>query len=161
MEGIRHLQALRNQPLWSQHQGEFEFLGLFTEPSRLTSPGSTMTASETASEQPSPTPEFLNNQTIYTDTFAFQGFSDTDYNGNATEIFTEEDGLNFDFGIASYVWAPQNTGCCLTYCMNATDSGMVGWGCTPRKQPKSSDRFRRIFIWCGEKHSEQNAICSD
>jgi hypothetical protein len=105
--------------------------------------------------------EFLNNQTHITDDFAFQGFSDPDYGGNATDILSLEDGVNFNFSIASYVWAPQDTGCCLTFCMNATEAGNVGWLCGARKQPKSSDRFRRIFVWCGEVHSEKNAVCSD
>lgn len=121
----------------------------------------TETATKTATEAPSATPQFLNNGTVLPETLAFQGFSDTDYLGNATEILTEERGFNFDFGIASYVWAPQGTGCCLTYCMNATDTGMVGWGCQARKQPASSDEFRRIFIWCGKEQSQENAVCSD
>lgn len=121
----------------------------------------TATATETASEVPSATPQFLNNGTVLLETFAFQGFSEQEYLGNVTEMYTEERGFNFDFGIASYVWAPQGTGCCVSYCMNATSQGMVGWGCSARKQPKSSDEFRRIFIWCGEKHSQENAICSD
>lgn len=67
--------------------------------------------------------------------------------------------MDLGFSAHSYVWLPSITDCCITFCTNATSKGMVGWLCSQRKQPKSSDAFSRVYVWCHQKHEKANAIC--
>ncbi|EHK26170.1 uncharacterized protein TRIVIDRAFT_142897, partial [Trichoderma virens Gv29-8] len=106
-----------------------------------------------------PTPSFLNNQTTSGNTFAFQAFADDTFLGNATAIIDDEGGTDLGFEAHSYVWVPSVSDCCITFCTNATSKGMVGWLCSQRKQPKSSDAFKRVYVWCHKAHEKPNAIC--
>ncbi|KAL7915209.1 hypothetical protein GGI35DRAFT_173547 [Trichoderma velutinum] len=129
-------------------------------------PSSTSTSSTTSTKtstttSSSPTPSFLNNQTTSGNTFAFQGFSNDTFLGKATTIIDDEGGTDLGFEAHSYVWLPSVTDCCITFCTNATSKGMVGWLCSQRKQPKSSDPFKRVYVWCHQKHEKANAICID
>ncbi|KAH7333390.1 hypothetical protein BKA65DRAFT_43737 [Rhexocercosporidium sp. MPI-PUGE-AT-0058] len=128
-----------------------------TPATSTTSQPSANTSSRTASA--SPTATFLNNQTAPTNSLAFQGFSETDYQGNATAIIRDEGGTNFTFNINSYVWLPNTTACCLSFCTNATNEGLIGWRCDARYQKQSSGFFGRIFVWCGLEHTDENAKC--
>ncbi|PVH81883.1 hypothetical protein DL98DRAFT_530641 [Cadophora sp. DSE1049] len=128
-----------------------------TPAASITSQSSTSTSSRTASA--SATATFLNNQTAPANSLAFQGFSETDYQGNATAIIRDEGGTNFTFNIDSYVWLPNTTACCLSFCMNATKEGLIGWRCDARYQKQSSGSFGRIFVWCGLEHTNENAKC--
>lgn len=124
-----------------------------------TSTTSQATSSSTTSTAPEPT--FLNNQTgLATNGFAFQGFSQNDYLGDATTIIRDEGGTNFDFDIHSYVWLPNVTVCCLSFCTNATAAGRTGWWCNKRYQKSSTDVFSRIFVWCGGPRDAAHAKCS-
>lgn len=120
--------------------------------------GSTTT---TNSPAPSPTESitFLNNQTTPSTSFSFQGFAAANYQGNVTSIIHSEGGTNFDFQLNSYVWLPNTTSCCLSFCLNATNAGKTGWWCDERYQPKASGPFGRIFVWCGQARTEANAVC--
>ncbi|PNP53315.1 hypothetical protein THARTR1_06009 [Trichoderma harzianum] len=80
---------------------------------------------------------------------------------HATTIIDDEGGTDLGFEARSYVWLPSVTDCCITFCTNATSKGMVGWLCSQRKQPKSSDPFKRVYVWCHQKHEKANAICID
>ncbi|UKZ72938.1 hypothetical protein TrVFT333_000575 [Trichoderma virens FT-333] len=104
---------------------------------------------------------FLNNQTTSGNTFAFQAFADDTFLGNATAIIDDEGGTDLGFEAHSYVWVPSVSDCCITFCTNATSKGMVGWLCSQRKQPKSSDAFKRVYVWCHKAHEKPNAICID
>ncbi|TFB04371.1 hypothetical protein CCMA1212_003849 [Trichoderma ghanense] len=128
-----------------------------TGSSTSTSP-STTTSTTTSS---SPTPTFLNNQTTSGNTFAFQAFAADKFLGNATAVIDDEGGTDLGFEAHSYVWLPSLTDCCITFCTNATSKGMVGWLCSQRKQPESSDPFKRVYVWCHQKHDKPNAICID
>ncbi|CZR67097.1 uncharacterized protein PAC_16996 [Phialocephala subalpina] len=119
--------------------------------------GTTSTSSTTTSA--SPTATFLNNQTAPANSFAFQGFSGHDYLGNATSIVRDEGGTDFAFNINSYVWLPNTTSCCLSFCLNATNEGEAGWWCDARYQKNSSGPFPRIFVWCGQEQTDANAKC--
>ncbi|KEF59082.1 uncharacterized protein A1O9_03925 [Exophiala aquamarina CBS 119918] len=128
-----------------------------TPPTSITSQAFTSSASTTTSV--SSTATFLNNQTAKVNTFAFQGFSETGYLGNATAVVGDEGGTNFTFNISSYVWLPNTTSCCLSFCENATKEGLIGWWCDPRYQKDSSASFPRIFVWCGLERMDENAKC--
>ncbi|KAH0498139.1 hypothetical protein TgHK011_005411 [Trichoderma gracile] len=131
-------------------------------PSSTTSSSRTSTSSTTStSSSSSPTPTFLNNQTTSGNTFAFQAFAAGKFLGNATAVIDDEGGTDLGFEAHSYVWVPALTDCCITFCTNATSKGMVGWLCSQRKQPESSDPFRRVYVWCHQKHDKPNAICID
>ncbi|OTA02329.1 hypothetical protein A9Z42_0026780 [Trichoderma parareesei] len=130
-------------------------------PSSTTSSSRTSTSSTTSSTSSSPTPTFLNNQTTSANTFAFQAFAANKFLGNATAVIDDEGGTDLGFEAHSYVWLPALTDCCITFCTNATSKGMVGWLCSQRKQPESSDPFRRVYVWCHQKHEKPNAICID
>ncbi|KAL7823982.1 hypothetical protein V8C26DRAFT_384487 [Trichoderma gracile] len=130
--------------------------------STTTSSSRTSTFSTTStSTSSSPTPTFLNNQTTSGNTFAFQAFAAGKFLGNATAVIDDEGGTDLGFEAHSYVWVPALTDCCITFCTNATSKGMVGWLCSQRKQPESSDPFRRVYVWCHQKHDKPNAICID
>ncbi|KAE9368823.1 hypothetical protein N431DRAFT_561161 [Stipitochalara longipes BDJ] len=102
---------------------------------------------------------FLNNQTTPSSSFAFQGFTAASYLGNATSIIHSEGGTDFPFELNSYVWLPNTTACCLSFCVNATNAGLGGWWCDERYQPSASAPFGRIFVWCGEPRTQANAVC--
>ncbi|KAK4082990.1 uncharacterized protein Triagg1_1880 [Trichoderma aggressivum f. europaeum] len=132
-----------------------------TPSSTSTSSTTSTKTSSTTSSSSSPTPSFLNNQTTSGNTFAFQAFSNDTFLGKATTIIDDEGGTDLGFEAHSYVWLPSVTDCCITFCTNATSKGMVGWLCSQRKQPKSSDPFKRVYVWCHQKHEKANAICID
>ncbi|RFU75368.1 fungal specific transcription factor domain-containing [Trichoderma arundinaceum] len=136
--------------------------GASTTGSNTSTPTSTpKTSSTSTTTSSSPTPTFLNNQTASGNTFAFQAFSDDTFLGKATAVIDDEGGRDLGFEAHSYVWVPSLTDCCITFCTNATSKGMVGWLCSQRKQPKSSDPFKRVYVWCHQKHEKANAICID
>ncbi|UNI13561.1 hypothetical protein JDV02_000292 [Purpureocillium takamizusanense] len=131
-----------------------------TTASTSTTPTSTSASSSSA---PTPThtppPIFLNNMTAPGSGFAFQGFARDNFSGAYTDIVTKEKGTDFEFDLHSYVWRPRLSSCCLTFCNNATSQGMVGYWCNERNQTSASSSFSRIFVWCGNDHSEGNAKC--
>ncbi|KAK0617616.1 hypothetical protein B0T14DRAFT_388682, partial [Immersiella caudata] len=101
---------------------------------------------------PPPPPLFLNNGTA-PGGLAFQAFSEPQYSGTATPIMQEE-GF-FDIGERrSYVWLPDDTRCCLTFCKDRTTS--TGWWCATRYRPNASDVFSRVYIWCGGNDGIKN-----
>jgi hypothetical protein len=105
---------------------------------------------------PPPPPIFLNNGTALPG-LAFQAFSEPQYGGNATKVMQEE-GF-FDIGERrSYVWLPDDTRCCLTFCKDNTTS--VGWWCATRYRPNASEAFSRVYIWCGGNDGVKNETCS-
>ncbi|KAL6878910.1 hypothetical protein J3F83DRAFT_266060 [Trichoderma novae-zelandiae] len=128
-------------------------------PSSTTNSKSSSSSSSSTSSSASPTPSFLNNQTTSGNTFAFQAFASNKFLGNATPVIDDEGATDLGFEAHSYVWLPSVTDCCITFCTNATSKGMVGWLCSQRKQPESSDPFRRVYVWCHKKHDKPNAIC--
>lgn len=113
----------------------------------------------TGTKAPPPRPSFLNNQTKPEPGYAFQAFSDYHYNGNATRVYQrpDESWIDLPFPALSYVWFPNNTDCCVTFCVNLTFAG--GFWCQDRRQPESSGPFPRIWIGCGEEAPRKHA-CS-
>ncbi|KAK0710307.1 hypothetical protein B0T26DRAFT_654182, partial [Lasiosphaeria miniovina] len=103
-----------------------------------------------------PTATFLNNQTISAG-LAFQGFSETDYEGKFTPIIRDEGFHDLGMNCTSYVWLPDSTTCCVTFCANKTTA--VGWWCKPRYRSHASGAFPRIYIWCGNGDPEANQTC--
>ncbi len=69
-------------------------------------PTATPTTTTTTLGASPPLPSFLNNQTIPTLGYAFQGFSDYSYMGEATKVIREEGFLDLSFNCTSYVWIP-------------------------------------------------------
>ncbi|KAJ9144211.1 hypothetical protein NKR23_g6089 [Pleurostoma richardsiae] len=120
---------------------------------------STTAASTTSSTVSSAaaTPTYLNNQTGPVG-FAFQGFSDRNFSGTATEVYLAEGFTDLPYNCSSYVWLPNGTSCCVTFCRNETAS--VGWWCQARKQPSASSAFERIFVGCGDLASQAESRCS-
>ncbi|KAK3315689.1 hypothetical protein B0H66DRAFT_269289 [Apodospora peruviana] len=125
--------------------------------------GSTTSSSTTSttSTAPAATVTFLNNQTTGYG-LAFQGFEEPNYLGGSTPIIREEGFHDFGFNCKSYVWLPNTTDCCVTFCANATAAGAVGWWCNPRYRAGTSTGtgFPRIYIWCGHQHVKDNETCS-
>jgi len=109
------------------------------------------------SSSPSPSVTFLNNQTGVLG-FAFQGFSSYNYTGSHTTIYREQGFFNLGLDCLSYVWLPNGTDCCLTFCLNTTTAS--GWRCQPRYQTQASGPFPRIYIWCGNDNPSANETCS-
>ncbi|KAK3937943.1 hypothetical protein QBC46DRAFT_391282 [Diplogelasinospora grovesii] len=120
-------------------------------------PTSTTSSSSTSSSAPTPTFTTLNNQTG-PQFQAFQGFSEIDFQGNATTVIQKEGFHDLGLAAKSYVWLPNDTGCCLTFCANKTAA--TGWWCEKRSQPKASGLFVRIYIWCGNHANNANETCS-
>jgi hypothetical protein len=121
--------------------------------------GVSASTSTSSSPSPSSTLVFLNNQTTPSSSFAFQGFAAANYLGNATSIIHTEGGTNFPFQLNSYVWLPNTTDCCVSFCLNATNAGETGYRCEERYRPSASGPFGRIFVWCGQTHADANAVC--
>jgi len=104
-----------------------------------------------------PVPQrFLNNGTA-PQGLAFQAFSEPSYMGNATVIIQEE-GFHDIGARRSYVWLPDDTKCCLTFCANMTTS--TGWWCDARYRANASGVFSRVYIWCGGNDGVKNETCS-
>lgn len=124
-----------------------------------TTPASTSpTSSSSTSSGAAPTATFLNNQTGPVG-FGFQGFSGVNYTGKATQIFRDEGFFDLGIDCLSYVWLPNTTSCCLTFCANQHDP--VGYRCQIRKQEKASASFPRIYIWCDPNLAgKANSTCS-
>ena len=59
------------------------------------------------------------------------------------------------------MWLPDDTGCCISFCLNETMEGMVGWRCGSRYQEEASEDFGRIYVWCGERQVKESARCGD
>ncbi|KAK5657926.1 hypothetical protein OQA88_2475 [Cercophora sp. LCS_1] len=128
--------------------------------SSTTSSSSSTSTSTSSSTIPTPTipaQRFLNNGTA-PEGLAFQGFSEQTYLGNATTIVQEEGFHDFPFPIKSYVWLPDGTNCCVTFCQNKTTSS--GWWCDPRYRPTFDGSFPRLSIWCGGNDGKKNVTCS-
>ncbi|CAI4214146.1 unnamed protein product [Parascedosporium putredinis] len=76
---------------------------------------STQTKSSTSSApDPSETIRFL-NETIPTDTFAFQAWSKKNFQGEVSPIYRTEGLFKFGFEAVSYIWLPNSTACCVTF----------------------------------------------
>ncbi|KAJ2979000.1 hypothetical protein NQ176_g3509 [Zarea fungicola] len=106
------------------------------------------------------TPTFL-NQTNIGSGFGFQGFSGTNFHSPYTDLLVvegeTETGADFKFPINSYEWIARITNCCVSFCNNATSSGWIGYQCQTKKQPKTSEGFTRVWVWCEDDHQEDNA----
>jgi hypothetical protein len=129
-----------------------------TAPSATTST-SASTSSTASTSQPKPTQlATLNNETAPHPGLAFQGFSLTSYLGDATPIIQEEGFYDLNITAMSYVWLPDDTNCCLTFCANKTTA--TGWWCNPRYRPEASGGIPRVYIWCGRNDGAKNVTCS-
>ncbi|KAK0647031.1 hypothetical protein B0T16DRAFT_414605 [Cercophora newfieldiana] len=121
---------------------------------------STTTSSTSSSSQPSPTGTqlpTLNNSTAPKG-LAFQAFSSPSYLGSATPIVQNEGFHDLNISARSYVWLPDGTECCLTFCANRTTA--TGWWCNPRYRPDPPEAFARVYIWCGGNDGVKNRTCS-
>ncbi|PKS12466.1 hypothetical protein jhhlp_000672 [Lomentospora prolificans] len=99
------------------------------------------TTSTSASSEPSETTGFL-NETIPSGTFAFQAWSEKHYKGNVSPIYREEGLHVLGFDANSYIWLPNTTSCCVTFC----DDFSVR--CEEWYRPETSGPFPGIHISC-------------
>jgi len=106
--------------------------------------------------------EFLNNQTdpSPSKSFAFQGFTQPNFEGEATSIIRERDGSNLNLTAVSYVWRPNESHCCISFCNSRKDK-RPDWVCDERYRKKSSESFKRIFVWCGQERLMENSRCDE
>ena len=79
--------------------------------------------------------------------YAFQGYSAANFTGNATSILFDEGYYDFGFKVKSYIWLPNATNCCITFCQNKTAT--VGWHCDTRRRNLTDTPFPRLSVWCG------------
>jgi len=116
------------------------------------------TMAKKASAPPQMPPLFLNNATAPPG-IAFQAFSDPFYLGEATRVIQDEGFTDLNLTSTSYVWLPDTSGCCLTFCAGKTTA--VGYWCNPRRRTNASEPFDRVYIWCGgNRDNKMNATCS-
>jgi len=113
--------------------------------------------SSTTSSSLTPKPTFLNNQT---QDFAFQPFEKHDYKGQAIQPIKTQGPFHLSFNSSSYVWQPNGTNCCVTFCEGFT---WEGWWCTQRFQPNASGTFDNGIIGCtgDETLDTSKTRCSD
>ncbi|KAK3903582.1 hypothetical protein C8A05DRAFT_32685 [Staphylotrichum tortipilum] len=129
-----------------------------------TSTGATRTkASSTSSTSSAATPtiSFLNNQTDPStfERFAFQAYSGANMTGKATPVYRDEGFYDFGFNAVSYIWLPNNTNCCITYCESKTKA--TGYWCDLRRRNETSEPFPRLSIWCGRgSNTKAQTKCS-
>lgn len=123
------------------------------------SPTSTPSTTSSASAEPTNI-EFLNNQTDPSLSLAFQGFTEPNFSGEATPIIRERDGSNLNITAVSYVWRPNDSHCCISFCQSKNDK-RPDWICDERYRKKSSASFKRIYIWCGLERLTENSRCDE
>jgi hypothetical protein len=111
------------------------------------------TSTTSTSSQVLPTATFLNNQTGPVG-FGFQGFSGVNFTGNATKIYRDEGFFDLGMECWSYVWLPNTTNCCVTFCEDQHNA--TGYRCQARKREQSSGGFPRVYIWCDPHGLELN-----
>lgn len=93
---------------------------------------------------------FLNNGTAPKRGFAFQAFSEPLYGGEASDILTSEGFHDLGFEATSYVWVPNDTGCCISFCQTKNDTEFH-W-CDPRMRDEvEGESFPRLGVLCGDK----------
>ncbi|KAK4153809.1 hypothetical protein C8A00DRAFT_14997 [Chaetomidium leptoderma] len=121
-------------------------------------------SSTTTSTAPKTTITSLEEQTD-PDTFkrfALQLWEKHDYKGRATDVLYEEGFYDLKFNATSYIWLPNNTDCCVTFCTSKTDDD-PSWWCDIRKKNATDNDvgFQRISIWCGRwSNTKMQKICS-
>ncbi|KAJ3492603.1 hypothetical protein NLG97_g5279 [Lecanicillium saksenae] len=126
---------------------------------------STKSSGSSTTSSATPTPTFLNQTTLTNDQgWGFQGFASTDFAGDYTLVFLNdadfvetEKGLDFKIAINSYQWLQKGTNCCVSFCNNSTHAGWVGYQCQAKKQPKTTETFTRVWVWCSDDHQQPNA----
>ncbi|KAK3380919.1 hypothetical protein B0H63DRAFT_560729 [Podospora didyma] len=107
----------------------------------------TLTVTSLAGPTTGPTISFLNNQTSPAG-LAFQGFEQPNYGGKSTPVIRDEGFHDLKVGCRSYVWLPDKTDCCVTFCANKTTA--TGYWCDARYRTNASGVFPRIYIWCNK-----------
>lgn len=88
--------------------------------------------------------------------FMLQAWEEPQYTGDKTRVYTEEGFYDFPFMAWSYVWFPNKTDCCLTFCASPTNHTPTGWWCDHRRRPKTDKSFGRVNIWCGRGSNTSN-----
>lgn len=91
--------------------------------------------------------DFLNNETVPSRGIAFQAFSDLDYKGSATRIYDGEGFYDLGMNATSYVWIPNDSDCCVTFCQ--TKKNTTQWWCRERFQQEAGRAFPRLGVLCG------------
>ena len=98
-------------------------------------------------DKPDDDENFLNNGTVPSHGFAFQAFSGKEYGGEATEIYTSEGFHDFGFTAKSYVWIPNDSGCCVAFCED--EKNTTNRWCPERFREDASEPFPRLGVLCG------------
>lgn len=80
--------------------------------------------------------------------------------GNYTDVIVKRGPTNLNFTANSYIWKPNITNCCLSFCNTPHDVD-PDWQCDERYRKKSSSSFKRIFVWCGLERLNENSKCSE
>ncbi|KAK4236562.1 hypothetical protein C8A03DRAFT_35531 [Achaetomium macrosporum] len=123
----------------------------------------TTQSSTSTSSAPTPTMTNLNNQTDPSvfKRFAFQAYEKPNMNGNLTQIYTDEGFFDLKFNATSYIWLPNKTDCCVTFC--ADKKTFLGYWCDTRRrnETEKGKGFARISIWCGRwTNTDMQKKCS-
>lgn len=138
--------------------------------SPIPSPTSSIVSSTTitSSSTGTPTPTSLSNQTRE---FSFEGYELPNYGGNRTGVIQKVGAAQFDFNCTSYIWQPNDSLCCVTFC---AVHKWGGWWCQPKqqlvrataKQPidsransssqNASGSYDNIIIGCGSETLENS-----
>ena len=96
-----------------------------------------------------PDENFLNNGTIPDRGIAFQAFSDPDYGGEATDIMTSEGFHDLPFNAFSYVWIPNDSGCCISFCQDKSNTTQFWCDERFRDKVEGDTGFPRLGVLCG------------
>lgn len=119
-----------------------------SSPPKTTTPATNRTSSEPAASS-------LDDETPNVG-FMLQAWEEPQYTGDKTRVYTEEGFYDFPFMAWSYVWFPNKTDCCLTFCASPTNHTPTGWWCDHRRRPKTDKSFGRVNIWCGRGSNTSN-----
>jgi hypothetical protein len=90
--------------------------------------------------------------------FAFQAWEKPDFKGRSTEVYQEEGFYDINFTATSYIWLPNTTNCCVTFCKNTTKD--LGYYCDARRRNEASSGFPRFSLWCGRKDTSMQKRCA-
>ncbi|KAH8666793.1 hypothetical protein BX600DRAFT_511692 [Xylariales sp. PMI_506] len=118
------------------------------------------TATTTSSTSPTPTSSTTSASTSDTtqvplsdqvQVFSFQAYADKNYGGTASDIFQSIGAFSMGFNASSYIWQPNGSGCCVTFCQVKS---WVGWWCDPQQQLSVYGRFDNVVIGCVDETEE-------
>ncbi|KAI1848894.1 hypothetical protein JX266_005322 [Neoarthrinium moseri] len=115
-----------------------------TTPAPTRTSGSPLTSTKTSTTPGTATPTADFNVTKYD--FSFQSWEQPNFTGRASDKYDEVGAQMFGFNSTSYIWEPNGTDCCVSFCAS-TERG--GYWCDKKTQRQASGPFNLIIIACG------------